>query len=313
MIDVLFLGTGGGMPMTYRYLSSVLLSYGGRNILLDCGEGTQVAMREFHTGFRNLDIIFITHLHGDHIFGLPGLISTLGNSDRTEPVTVVGPTGIAEACKGLFMTLNKLPFEIKIIENPKELKLTIKNDRLQDAKEGELTVKSFNLRHRIHCFAYSFELKRRPKFDPERAKKLPIPIQYWKVLQNGEIVEYEGENFYPEQVLGKERRGIKISFIGDTAYFPEISEFVGESDLLISEATYGDDADFEKARKNSHMTYRGAAMIARDGKVKKLILTHFAASMIQPVEFRNNAVEVFQNTWIAKDGFRDIVKFEEEE
>ena len=312
MIDVLFLGTGGGMPMTYRRLSSVLLSYGGRKILLDCGEGTQVGMREYHTGFRDLDWIFITHIHGDHIFGLPGLLATMGNSERTEPVTVVGPKGVKEAVEGLCFTLKQLPFKLRIMEDPKEFSLTVKDEMLIESESGELIIKTFPFRHRIPCFAYSFELSRKPKFDVNRAKLLPIPITFWKKLQNGETVLYEGREYYPSQVLGEERNGLKLSFLGDTVYFPEISDFVKNSDLLISEGSYGDDNDLMKAKKNKHMTFRGAALIAENAKVKRLILTHFSPSMMKPSDFKKNATEVFSNVKIAKDGYSETVKFDKE-
>lgn len=312
MIDIVFLGTGGGMPMTFRKLSSVMLSYQGRNILLDSGEGTQVGMREYHTGFKNLDWIFITHLHGDHVFGLPGLIATISNSERREDINIVGPKGAGEAIKNLLYTLNKLPFRIKIYESPKDLRLKVNKDLLIADDKGELIVDNFNLRHRIPCLAYSFYLERKPKFDVKRAKLLPIPIYFWKKLQNGEIIEYEGKKYYPEDVLGDNRRGIKLTFIGDTIYFPEMEDFAKDSDVLISEASYGDDEDTPKAKKNHHMTFRWAAELAKNARAKKLILTHFAPSMLRPEQFIKNATDTFPNTVLAYDGMRDVIKFEEE-
>lgn len=312
MIDYTMLGTGGGMPMTFRALSSVLLNYKGHKLLLDCGEGTQVQMRRYHTGFRDIDSIFLSHMHGDHIFGLPGLLSTMGNSDRTEKVFLFGPKGLKKVVEGLLYSLERLPFPIEIVEDFKESGILPVKDRIELGDDAELRVRSFPLRHRIECLGYRFDLHRRPKFDVERAKLLPIPVHFWKSLQNGKEVVHEGKTYLPSDVLGEARRGLSLSFVPDTRYFPEISDFVRGSDLLISEGTYGDDADRDKAKKNRHMTFREAATIAAQGDVKQLIITHFSPSMERPVEFRANATSVFENTFVAYDGYSGTVGFEEE-
>lgn len=312
MIDYTMLGTGGGMPMTFRALSSVLLNYKGHKLLLDCGEGTQVQMRRYHTGFRDIDAIFLSHMHGDHIFGLPGLLSTMGNSDRTEKVFLFGPKGLKKVVEGLLYSLEHLPFPIEVIEDFKEAGILPSKDRIELGDDAELRVRSFPLRHRIECLGYRFDLHRKPKFDVERAKKLPIPVHYWKSLQNGKEVTYEGKTYLPSEVLGEARRGLSLSFVADTRYFPEIADFVRGSDLLISEGTYGDEADRDKAKKNRHMTFRDAATIAAQGDVRQLIITHFSPSIERPVEFRGNATSVFENTFIAYDGYSGSVGFEEE-
>lgn len=312
MIDYTLLGTGGGMPMTFRALSSVLLNYKGHKILLDCGEGTQVQMRKYHTGFRDIDAVFLSHMHGDHIFGLPGLLSTMGNSDRTEKVFLFGPKGLKKVVDGLLYSLEHLPFPIEIVEDFKETGILPVKDRIELTEDAELRVHSFPLRHRIECLGYRFDLHRRPKFDVERAKLLPIPVHFWKSLQNGKEVTHEGRTYLPSDVLGEERRGLSLSFVPDTKYFPEISDFVRGSDLVICEGTYGDDADRDKAKKNRHMTFREAATIAAGGEVKQLVITHFSPSMERPVEFRGNATSIFEHTFVAYDGYSGTVGFEEE-
>ncbi|NLM06081.1 MAG: ribonuclease Z [Tissierellia bacterium] len=313
MIDYVFLGTGGGMPMTFRALSSLMLMYNGRKILIDCGEGTQVQMRKYHTGFRDVDIILVTHTHGDHIFGIPGLLSTMGNSDRTEKVYIVGPKGIKPVISGLLYSLKYLPFEVETIEVEEGFYLKQGKDSLEITEEKtELWVEPFNLKHRIECIGFNIELARKPKFDPVKAKTLPIPVVYWKHLQNGEIVDFEGRTYYPEQVLGEPRKGIKVTFIGDTGYFNELSDHAKGADLIVCEGTYGDDEDIDKAKKNRHMTFREAARVAKDAEADDLIITHFSPSMGNPVEYRSNATSVFNKSFVAYDGLKGTINFKEE-
>lgn len=299
--------------MTFRALSSLMLMYNGRKILIDCGEGTQVQMRKYHTGFRDVDIILVTHIHGDHIFGIPGLLSTMGNSDRTEKVYIVGPKGTKEVIDGLLFSLKYLPFKVETVEVDGAFFLRQTKDSMKiTLEETDLRIEPFNLRHRIECIGYNVELERKPKFDPEKARKLPIPITYWKHLQNGEEVEFEGKTYYPEQVLGGARKGIKFTFIGDTGYFKDLSEHAKGADLIVCEGTYGDDEDIDKARKNRHMTYREAAKVAKDAEADNLIITHFSPSINNPMDYRNNATDVFSKTFIAYDGLKGTINFKED-
>ena len=203
MIDLTLLGCGGGMPMPNRYLSALCISYKGRKILVDCGEGTQVSMRMCNLGFKTIDIICITHIHGDHIVGLPGLLGTIGNSGRTEPLTIIGPIGITEAVKGLRVIANWLPYEINVIENPKETVL---------AYDDEIEIDTLEVDHSSPCIGYSFYLKRMAKFDVDKAIKNEVPKQLCSKLQkSNEEIEFQGKRYAPEMVKGVERKGIKIS------------------------------------------------------------------------------------------------------
>lgn len=304
MIDLTLLGCGGGMPTPHRYLSSALINYKGRKILIDCGEGTQVSMKIANTGFKHIDIICITHTHGDHIVGLPGLLGTIGNSGRVEPLTIIGPEGITEAVEGLRVIAKYLPYEVNVIENPKE-QLDIISD--------EINISTIELDHSSPCIGYSFYFKRAPKFDVEKATKNNVPKTLWGKLQKSkkEIIE-NGVVYGQSMVMGEERKGIKFSFITDTRPIDTIPEFIKESDLLISEGTYGDDIDIEKAIKNKHMTFREAATLAKDSLVKKMVLTHFGTAMDEPKDFFNNATEVFENTIIGEDRMTFELKFEDE-
>lgn len=313
MLDIRVLGTAGGIPIPSRYLSSVIINYQGRNILIDAGEGTQVAMREFHTGFRSLDIICLSHFHGDHIFGLPGLLSTLNNSDRVKPVTIIGPTGLKSILDGLLITLQHLRFDIILIEDPKEdLFFTLKDDILQVKEEDDKTsikISTLELEHSRECIGYSFYVPRNAKFNPEKAIEKDVPEELWSKLQDGKTIEKDGRLYKPSMVLEKERRGIKFSFITDTRPIEDIIAFIRDSDLFICEGTYGDDDNLEKARENDHMTFREAGTLALKAGVGELLITHFSAGLDKPEEYINNAKYVFENTTIAYDGYKTSLNY----
>lgn len=309
MIDFLMIGTGGGMPMPTRFLSAGLISYKGRKILIDCGEGTQVSMRIENTGFKTIDVICITHIHGDHIVGLPGLLGTIGNSGRIEPLTIIGPEGITKAVNGLRTIVEFLPYEINIIENPKD-KIVLNNGYIN----GEVEINTCILEHSSPCIGYSFYIKRTPRFNVESAMSNNVPKVLWSRLQkNVDEIEYEGKVYYKHMVLGEERKGIKISYITDSRPIEGIDEFIDNSDLFVCEGTYGDDGDIAKAEKNKHMTFREAAVLARKGKVKKLLLTHFGTAMMSPEEYIDNALNEFANSEAAYDHYKLSLNFLEQD
>lgn len=296
MIDLTLLGCGGNVPMPNRFLSSLFINYKGRKMLIDCGEGTQVAMKKYNCGFKTIDLILITHLHGDHIIGLIGLLQTMGNSGKTDDLTIVGPVGITDAMNAIKVLVEYLPYRVYVVENPKE-KFSLEHDILKD-----IDISTIDLEHSTECIGYSLYFKRKAKFDRQKAMSNEVPQILWKKLQEQDTVIYNDKTYYSSMVLGDERKGIKLSFITDTRPTFEIPQFIYGSDLFICEGMYGDDLDISKAVKNKHMTFREAASLANAGNVDKLLLTHFSPSIEEPKDFAHNATNLFKDTIIGEDG-----------
>lgn len=315
MLDIVLLGSGGGMPMPNRHLSSLLIKYMGRKILFDCGEGCQVAMRKVKSGFKTIDIICISHIHGDHIFGLPGLLSTIGNSERTAPITIIGPVGISNVIKGMLVSIAYLPYDIHIIEDPKSpIILNSTNDGLEVVESDDLFGKNIilntlELDHSAPCLGYNLLIPRQPKFLPEKALEEGIPKELWSLLQKGESIQYNEKYYESDRFLGEERKGIKISFITDTRPLREIIDFIDVSDLFICEGTYGDNDDLDKAILNKHMTFKEAAELAKLGNVKELLLTHFSTAMDNPEEYLDGIEDIFNKSIIGYDGFSKSITY----
>lgn len=318
MVDVCLLGCGGSMPTPDRSLSAALISFKGRKILIDCGEGTQVSMKQVGWGFKSVDIICLTHSHGDHTIGLPGLLSTIGNAGRVEPLTIIGPEGIGKIVNGLRVVAQYLPYEVNIIEGPEFLNLgiykdgiVVENEILKERNQGEIEVKTLKLEHSAPCLGYSFYFKRGRKFNLEKAIENKVPKVLWSKLQKEEKVIYDNVEYSSDLVLGEMREGIKISITTDTRPLMEIPKFILKSDLFICEGTYGDDADEGKAEKYKHMTFRQAGSLAKEGQVDKLLLTHFSPSMLEPYTYLENAKQIFDNTVIGEDRLILNINFKE--
>lgn len=298
MVDLTMIGTGGNVPSPNRFCSCGLLNYKGIKILIDCGEGTQISMKNLSCGFKYIDLILITHLHGDHINGLLGLLSTMGNSEKKTPLTIVGPYGIKRAISAMIVLWEGLPYRLNIIENPAG-PFCLNHKILKD-----IEISTLPLLHSTECIGYSLYFRRKKTFDPKLATDNMVPKKLWKHLQDGRTLFIDGKTYTPDLVLGEERKGIKLNYITDTRPIDSIIEFIEKSDLFICEAMYGDDMDISKAVKNKHMTFREAASLAKRSEVKKLLLTHFSPSLSAPEDFYNNAASVFKNTTIAYDGIK---------
>ena len=303
MIDVALIGTGGMMPLPGRFLSSMLCRVNGRMMLFDCGEGTQVSLRMLGWGFKQIDMICFTHFHGDHISGLPGLLLTMANAERTEPLKLFGPTGLAHIVKSLCVIAQELPFPLEFYEWDGRTTHTHEMDML--------TIRTLPLNHRAPCFAYSIELARRGKFDPERAKAKNIPLQIWSQLQkqNEESIVYDGKTYHSDMVLGPPRPGLKLVFCTDTRPVAALPSFAHNADLFICEGMYGDPAQQEKTAARKHMTFMEAAEIAKAAQVRELWLTHFSPALPDPYNYLHNATAIFPHTKTGKDRMTKTLVF----
>ncbi len=302
MLDVCLLGTGGMMPLPYRRLTSLMLRCEGSALLTDCGEGTQVALKEKGWSPKPLDIICFTHYHADHISGLPGLLLTMGNAERTEPVTMIGPKGLERVVTALRTIAPELPFPITFIE------LT---EPRQQIVLGPYVIDAYRVNHNVICYGYSFSIPRKGKFDVDRARAQEIPQKYWSRLQNGETVESEGRVLTPDMVLGPPRRGIRVAYCTDTRPVPVIAEYAKEADLFICEGMYGEEGKESKAREYKHMTFYEAARLAKEAQPKEMWLTHYSPSLTRPEEFMDRAREIFPGAKAARDGWSAELGFEE--
>lgn len=302
MLDICLLGSGGMMPLPYRWLTSLMVRYNGSSLLIDCGEGTQVAIKEKGWSFKPIDVICFTHYHGDHISGLPGMLLTMGNADRTEPLILIGPKGLERVVTALRVIAPELPFEIKYLEI---------TEPEQTFELNGYRLKAFRVNHNVVCYGYTLELDRAGKFDLARAQEAEIPKEYWKVLQKGETVELDGIVYTPDMVLGPPRKGLKVTYCTDTRPTQSIREHAKGSDLFVCEGMYGEKEKQDKAKEYKHMTFYEAATLAKEAQVKELWLTHYSPSLARPEEYMNEVCAIFPKAQAGKDGKSVELVFDE--
>ena len=264
------------MPLPYRYLTALMTRFNGSSMLIDCGEGTQVAIKEKGWSFKPIDVICFTHYHGDHISGLPGLLLTMGNADRTEPLTLIGPKGLERVVSCLRVIAPELPFPIvfKEIEGAEQT-FEINGYRL----------KAFRVNHNVLCYGYTMEIDRAGKFDAQRAKEQGIPLPYWSRLQNGETT--------------------------DTRPTDSIKENAAGSDLFICEGMYGEQEKAAKAVEYKHMTFYEAAALAKEAEVEEMWLTHYSPSLTKPQYYMDEVRRIFPRAKAGKDGMTAELMFED--
>ena len=303
MLDVCLLGTGGMMPLPYRWLTALMMRYNGKSILIDCGEGTQVAMKEKGWSPKPIDIMCFTHYHADHISGLPGMLLTMGNAERTEPLLMIGPKGLQRIVNSLRVIAPELPFEIQFME------IEETNQKFQF--DG-FYIEAFKVNHNVLCYGYNMVVERIGKFQVEKAMSLNIPRQCWNRLQKGENVEIDGQQFTPEMVLGEARKGLKVTYCTDSRPTENIVEHATGADLFICEGMYGEPENITKAKEKKHMTMYEAAQIAQRANVQEMWLTHYSPSLIRPEEFMRDVKKIFPTSVAAKDGRSVELKFIDE-
>lgn len=303
MLDVCLLGTSGMMPLPNRWLTSLLARYNGSELLIDCGEGTQIALKKTMFSAKPIDVMCFTHYHADHISGLPGMLLLMANSDRTEPVTMIGPKGLERVVSSLRAIVPELPFELKFIElsQPEEV-----------IEINGYVITAFKVNHKVTCYGYSIDIKRAGKFDAAKAKSLGLPVNLWNKLQKGEPQEYNGTLYTSDMVMGPERKGIKVTYCTDTRPTDSIVLHAKDSDLFVCEGMYGEEEKRANALEHRHMMMTEAATIAKNAEVSKMWYTHFSPSMVHPEDYLDDCRKIFAESYVVPDGKWEDLSFEGE-
>lgn len=303
MLEICLLGCGGMMPLPYRRLTSLMTRFNGSSLLIDCGEGTQIAIKEKGWTFKPIDVICFTHYHADHISGLPGLLLTLGNAQRTEPLLMVGPRGLERVVNSLRVIAPDLPFEIKFHElQEKEETIHVNGYRIE----------AFRVNHNVVCYGYSICIDRVGKFDVNLAKENQVEMKYWSRLQKGEVIDTGDRILTSDLVLGPDRKGLRLTYTTDTRPVPMIVDHAMHSDLFICEGMYGEPDKKQKAIEHKHMTFYEAAELAKKAEVKEMWLTHYSPSLVHPEPFMADVRKIFPNSIAGKDIKSATLMFEED-
>lgn len=294
MVTVCLPGTGGMQPLVNRFLACCWIEYQGRALLVDCGEGTQVALKKAGCKLSKIEQLLITHYHADHIAGLPGLLLTIANTGKTTPLLIAGPAGLREIVSSLCIIAPKLPYDVHLAQLGPNQTL---------AGWDGLETMCLPLRHWIPCLGYRFTVSRKPVFNPQKAAALNIPKQFYRTLHAGENVTLpDGRLIEPKQVIDGARKPIVISYCTDTLPVGEIVSLSKNADLMIAEGMYGDDEMAEKTHEKTHMLFSDAASLAARANARRLCLTHFSPALSEPGQFADTARARFANTTIGYDG-----------
>ncbi len=299
MIDVCLLGTGGMMPLPDRFLTALYVRTDGNALLIDCGEGTQTAIRKAGLRFKCISSLLITHYHADHCSGLPGLLLTLGNEERQEPLHIYGPSGLKRVVNALRVIVPELTYEIVCHEL----------DAVETVFQAAgLEVTAYPADHGMPCLSYMLMLNRSGKFDPAKARKAGIPLHLWSKLQAGQ----SAEGFSPDDVLGPARKGLKLLYSTDTRPLEASIRLGNEADLMILEGMFGDPEKEERAKTTHHQLMSDACETAKRANAKLLWLTHYSPANPHPEEYEEQMKEIFPNTVISVDGQFTTLRFCEE-
>ncbi len=297
MLDVCLPGTGGTVPQLERFLACCYLRFNGCGLLIDCGEGTQLAVKKAGFSIGHINTILLTHFHADHCSGLPGLLLSMGNEGHTEPLLIAGPRGVDEIVRSLTVLCPELPFRIR-------------TETLSDfdsfTRDG-FSVTAFEVSHSAPCIGYDIRINRSGRFDREKAEARGVPMSCWARLQKGESVD----GYTPDDVLGAARRGIHITYSTDTRPVEIISTMASEADLLILEGMF-EAAKTTRARESQHMTMQEAARIALNAGAAELWLTHYSPALPEPDLYADEPRAIFPNTVLSGDGFSKTIRFPED-
>ncbi len=303
MLDICLLGTGGMMPLPYRYLTALMARCEGSNLLIDCGEGTQVAIKKKAWSPKPIDVICFTHYHADHISGLPGMLLTLGNCERVEPVHMIGPKGLERVVNALRVIADTLPFDIIFHEITAEEE-SFKFDNIP------FRIEAFKLNHAVTCYGYRISIDRLARFDVEKAKDLDIPLKYWNRLQHGVSIEEDDVCYTPDMVMAEARKGLSVCYCTDSRPVKHIENYARGTDLFICEGMHGEEDN--TAKKYKHMSMYEAAELAKAADVKELWLTHYSPALVKPEEYMDKVREIFPRAKAARDLWTVELEFADE-
>jgi ribonuclease Z len=292
-MQIVFLGTSGSWPTPKRNVSAVAIKRGPEIVLFDCGEGTQRQFMQSRLSFMQVSRVFLSHFHGDHFLGLPGMVQSMSMNGRETPLEVYGPRGV-EQLVGELLSLGYFTpgFAVKAKEIPSGGQVDC----------GEYVVRTFEAVHTVPATSYVLEEKDRPgRFDVERAEALGVPTgPMYSRLQEGEAVRLGDRTVRPEDVLGPPRRGRKVVYTGDTMPHEALVEIAHHADVLIHDAT-SDAALEEKANRYGHSSSRQAAEVAKEAEVGLLVLTHLSPRYEDATTLLEDAKKVFENVRVAED------------
>ncbi|MCD8095594.1 MAG: ribonuclease Z [Ruminococcus sp.] len=305
MPEITLVGTGGMMPLKYRWLTSCYIEHNGSAVLIDCGEGTQIALAQAECKISRINVLLITHTHADHVSGLPGFLLSLGNSERTEPLDIYVPYGKTKIIKNLMCICDRLDFDVRI----HELSTKDESSFIAETIDPMLEVRSLPLRHSCDCLGYSLTFRRKQVFLPDEAKRLDVPLEKWKILHRGESVLLDdGRTITPDMVTQNSRRPIKITYVTDTLPFAAISEFAYGSQLFICEGMYGDRDKKKSMNHKGHMLMQDACRLAQNAQAEQLWLTHYSPAEFYPENYSKELKKLFENIVISKDGQKTEIK-----
>ena len=285
MLTITLLGTAATMPLPDRALSTAFAACGGHGLLFDCGEGTQAAARRAGVNLMRADTVCLTHYHGDHIFGLPGLLQTLGAQGRTRPLLLVGPKGLAGIWSAVRALTGPLPYAVRLQEADGPLAL----DALSEGWPAGAVLRPFATRHRVPS----------------------VPVQQWKLLQQGQSVLVKGRTVAPAEVLGAPRRGLSMVFSGDTAPCAALEQAAQGADLLICDATYALPEQEAQAAQWGHSTFGQSAALAARAGAHRLWLTHYSPMITDPEADLPQAQSIFPAAVCGADGMQITLQYEE--
>lgn len=299
MPEICLLGTGGMLPLKNRYLTSLYAEYNGKAILIDCGEGTQVAVAEHGLKMSRIEMILITHSHADHVTGLPGLLLSIGNCSRTQPLDIYTPESALKTVKSLMAVCGKLPYEVRLHILPDRSPTAFTADCI----DPMLMISTIPLEHSVKCIGYRLALSRKPVFEPEKAEKLNVPVKYWKTLHGGaSVVTDDGRTIYPSDVTGEQRPPVVVTYTTDTLPIDNISDFSRNANLMICEGMYGDISKKQSMKEKGHMIMQEACQLAEKAHAERLWLTHYSPAETDPNMYESELAEIFGNVTVARDG-----------